>query len=602
MVAIACITVILSRHEQHQRSAQLQSQGSALARVLAGVPPGELVNREHDYGPLNVLRLSQQTREFAYALVTGSQGEILNAATAPGVPVPADQMPPEASAWAGERIVINQPDGRQIREFYAPVLEDGQIAAVVRLGYFQSHEQPGLTQLAFLATIALPIFLLAPLFYLLVRREIRPIRVANREMNDVLSNGKLRVFQLEASGELRDFVSRFNRVLELAQSKVAGLQAENHELLSAQRLLEYGKRRVESVLQALPDGVIILGQNGNVTFANDRVRALLGVDPDVIRNRPPSSWCSDQQVLEVLRRYEQPGESHLFTDTVRIHRAMLDGSADRQRRHALSVRVYPLFSPQDPEVVQGQLVIFQDAERLVLAEESRVNFVAHVAHELKSPLNTLGLYAEALQGPQGCEESFRTEAYNVIRDEVERLAALVDNLLSLTKIEMGSLKVDKRRIKLRELLEDAFGQISHSVRASGLRMTLDLPPELSAVSVDKALLRVALNNLLVNAVKYTDPGGEVTLSAEETDTSIRISVRDTGIGISTGDQARIFDKFYRADDEKVRSRSGHGLGLSLAREIVEMHRGQVSVSSAPGQGSEFVIELWKDHGLMKQAI
>ena len=250
----------------------------------------------------------------------------------------------------------------------------------------------------------------------------------------------------------------------------------------------------------------------------------------------------------------------------------------------------------DPLTGFGIRFILQRDAKLVL------DFVAHVAHELKSPLNTLGLYAEALQGERGEDAEFRVEATNVFRDEVERLATLVNNLLSITQIEMGSLNIDKQRVKLKDLLEDAFEQVSRSSRAAGLRLSVNLPPEISAVAVDKQLLRIAINNLLVNAVKYTEPGGEVELSAVETAEAIQISVRDTGIGIAEQDRERIFDKFYRAEDERVRKLDGHGLGLSLARDIVSLHRGRLIVNSAPGKGSEFVIELWKDQGLLRQAI
>jgi len=125
---------------------------------------------------------------------------------------------------------------------------------------------------------------------------------------------------------------------------------------------------------------------------------------------------------------------------------------------------------------------------------------------------------------------------------------------------------------------------------------------LSPVAVDKDLLRVAINNLLTNAIKYNRPGGEVTLAAEESDEAISIVVKDTGVGIDEGDVDRIFDKFFRSDCESVRKTSGHGLGLALARQIVELHHGTLSVSSVPGEGSEFVIELRKEPGLVKQAI
>ena len=167
---------------------------------------------------------------------------------------------------------------------------------------------------------------------------------------------------------------------------------------------------------------------------------------------------------------------------------------------------------------------------------------------------------------------------------------------------MGSLTVDRQRVKLNDLLEDALNTVARSGHGEDLQIRLRVPRELSPVAVDKDLLRVAINNLLTNAIKYNRPGGEVTLSAEESDEAICIAVKDTGIGIRDGDVGRIFDKFFRSDEESVRTKGGHGLGLPLARQIIELHHGTLSVSSIPGEGSEFVITLKKEAGLVKQAI
>jgi signal transduction histidine kinase len=157
-------------------------------------------------------------------------------------------------------------------------------------------------------------------------------------------------------------------------------------------------------------------------------------------------------------------------------------------------------------------------------------------------------------------------------------------------------------LRLRDFLQDTFDVASRSEKAHELTFEIDLPPDVPSIMADKDLLRIAINNLLTNAVKYSRPGGVVTMNCEETEQTIRILVRDTGIGIAADEQARIFDRFYRSEDAEARQRSGHGLGLSLARDIVQLHHGTLTVSSTPGEGSEFVIEIWKEAGLLKQVI
>jgi signal transduction histidine kinase len=250
----------------------------------------------------------------------------------------------------------------------------------------------------------------------------------------------------------------------------------------------------------------------------------------------------------------------------------------------------------------GTLFVFRDVSDESAAKRARSEFVAHVAHELKTPLNVLHMYSETLQDDAGATRDLTIEAANVIHDEVGRLSSLISNLLSMTKIEMGTMSLERKRVKLHELIRDVFDNITRSADGTDLQFDLQIPPEISAVSLDKDLIRIAFNNLLTNAIKYNQPGGRVVVSAEENDEEILVQVRDTGIGIEAGDQARIFDKFYRSESEQVRQRTGHGLGLSLAREIVHLHYGELEVSSQAGQGSEFTVRFRKDMGVLKQAI
>jgi signal transduction histidine kinase len=465
----------------------------------------------------------------------------------------------------------------------------------VRIAYFMPALALAREDVPLLATMALTIFLLTPLFYFLIRREVRPIHTANEEIADLISQGDLNTCKVEATGEFREFIGQFNQFVAIAKDRVEKLERDKGELLTSQKLLSYRKLRVEAVLKAMPEAIIILGEDGRVSYANEKVTELMGVEPGLIMNKLPSEWCAIEDVLKFLSRFESPETSNYFSDTIRI-------ADPKLAQKKLSLKAYPLFAPQSPETIFGRLIILRDATKESMAEDSRANFVAHVAHELKSPLNTLALYSEALQGDQGMDPNFRVEAYNVIHDETERLAALIDNLLNITKIEMGSLKIEKQRVRLRDLLADSFKHVSHSGRGKNIEFKLDLPAELSPVAVDKDLLRIAVNNLLVNAVKYSKPGGTVSLSAEETDEAIRVRVADTGIGIAPEDQAKIFQKFYRAQNEAMKGIGGHGLGLPLAKEIIELHRGHLSVESKPGEGAVFTIDLWKDGGLLQQAI
>jgi len=267
----------------------------------------------------------------------------------------------------------------------------------------------------------------------------------------------------------------------------------------------------------------------------------------------------------------------------------------------IAVSAYPLFTPKDAETICGTLVVFHDKTQEILAMQARDEFISHVAHELKSPLNVIHMYAELMLDAQGVSDEQRIDAVNVINDEVERLSLLIANLLNISKIEAGNIKLDRQRIKLKEFLEDTFNSVARNAAANDVQFDLQLPRNMSSIQVDKELLRIAINNLLTNAVKYNKSGGNVSLWAEETENLVLIHVSDTGVGVSSEDQLRIFDKFYRSSDQAIGQKQGHGLGLALAKEIVELHHGRISLKSTPGDGSEFTITLKKTATILKQA-
>ena len=594
LIVIALICISLFRHLQTTREADMRRQGTTLTRTLSGLEFRQLVPDGSRPSILESIFRSQNDPAFLYAAITRIDGRPLVDVSAPGVTIPAMTAEPERTGWLSERLVESVA-GRRISEFYAPLYRDDAVVAYLRTGY----ERPGFglarEQIPFFATLALFVFLLTPLFYLLLRREIRPLREANDKISTVLENPEFRSVELTATGDLADFMARFNQFVDASRERIEHLEGQCTKLLTTKKLISYGKARVENVLEAIPEAVLILDETGTISYANKRVEILLGVPHETVVNEPPESWCTDEQMLSFLRRHSTNASTMLLDDTLRL-RAMNESGRN------LSLKAYPLFSPAVSSAIHGTLVVLRDVTRETIAHRSQGEFVAHVAHELKTPLNTIAIYSEALQSDQGNETAFRVEAANIVHDEVERLAGLIGNLLSITKIEMGDLTIDRQRVRLSELLVDAFESVTRSSGTKQLRFEIDVAPDLPQVMADKELLRIAINNLLTNAIKYSDDGDEVRLSAERSGSSVRISVSDTGIGISEPDQVAIFDRFFRSEDGAVRKRSGHGLGLSLANDIVNLHNGTLRVESQPGEGSTFTIELIQVDDVLRQAI
>ncbi len=596
-LAVIMVTLaLLFSYQQNEQIAHIREQGTSLARVIARIPYEQLIPESGRTGALSVLQHSSEQTGFAYVAVTDTDGRTLAEVTRPGVWYRQANCRRTRPSWLGERSIRLPGDKRRITEFYAPLLDQGVIAGYVRLGYFLPGFGMKAEQLPLFAGFALPIFLLTPLFYFLLRREVRPFREATDKLDKLVgkseTHGKV---ELSAGHELQDFMERFNWFVGAAQNRIGKLEADRNDLVTSTKLLGYKRVRIESALQSFPEAVMVLDESGIVSLTNPKLGKLLGVPDDEVLGRKPSEWCTDPDVLAFLTGNTLGSARGLRTDT-------LEFAPPGKTNKSVRIEPYPLFSPRDASQVLGTLLIFRDVTAEKIARNSSGEFVAHVAHELKTPLNILAMYSESLLGEGADNTVLRVEAANVIHDEVERLAMLINNMLSISKIEMGSMSVERKRVKLGDLLQDTFDASARGGREKNIDFRLNMPKEIGPVALDKDLMRVAINNLLTNAIKYCEPGGSVSMTVEETDMTVRVSVMDNGIGISPEDQDRIFEKFYRSENEKVRQRTGHGLGLSLAREIIQLHHGTLTVRSVPGEGSEFIVEFSKEANLLKQAV
>lgn len=595
LVVIVLIIGLFFKQEDEIRLTQIRAQGASLVRLLSRISYDQLVSDRSQYGPLQLIKFSQDNPNFAYGAVVDTKGHPVVEVTAAGVIVPFAPVSPEPTSWFGERRVAAAEGAEAFLEFTAPVLSNGERVAHVRVGYFKPSFMDIGQQLPFFAMLALPIFLLSTLFYYLIRREIRPLKQANAHICTMLQNNPIHEVELKASGEMGEFVGNFNRLIQAAEKRIHTLENQHTGMMTSSKVLSYQKARIESVLESMPEGVIVIDETGTATFANQKLESLLGVGEQSILGREPHAWCKQPELLEFLANYRASTARRNLTGNIEF-------TPDHAPEKCIAVSAYPLFSPRDNARVYGTLIVIKDVTVEILAKRARSEFVGHVAHELKTPLHVIGMYSEMLLSEEKPSDEIRIEAANVINDETERITTLIRNMLNITKIEMGSISINRQRVKLLDLLKDAFDTVTRSTQDKALEFKLDLPQDLSPVYVDKDLMRIAINNLLTNAIKYNKPGGRVVLGAEETAEHITMHVRDTGIGIDPQDQSSIFEKFFRSEDPGVRDVGGHGLGLSLVKEVTELHHGEVRLKSVPGEGSEFTLTLRKTPALLREAV
>jgi len=593
LLAITAIVFLLFGNQRESQIEDIRTQGVSLARAISGVPYEQLVPGGQQQGVVQALLHGTSNKKLAYVTINDQQGVTVVEAAADGLIVPAAQIPTEPSAWLGDLEQTAGPD--RFMEFHAPLLQHGELRGFVRLGYFYPDAGLSLDQMSFVAMVALPVFLLAPFFYFLLRKEIRPIKAANDEIGKLIESEGLKSVEISASGELGEFMHRFNHFIEMASSKVQALETDKERLLTSSKLLTYRKNRVETVLETLPEAVMILDESGTVTFANQKLAAMFDVTQETILTQPAQSWCEHPDVLNLLAKFQSENKTRNFTETMRF-------STDAFVARSIATKTYPLFAAKGPNSSIGTLIVFRDETQEALARKARTDFVSHLSHELKSPLNVLALYSESLLSDAGKDREHQKEAANVIAAEVDRLSTLITGLLSMTQIESGSISPDRSLVKLQDVVSAAYEEARHMAADKNCTFELDMPKEMNPVFVDKDLIRVAITNLMSNAVKYNKDDGTVTVTLEETEDATQIKVADTGIGISEEEEAQIFDKFYRSSDKRVQAIGGHGLGLALARQIIELHHGKLLLNRDREEGAEFIINLWKETTAVRQAI
>jgi signal transduction histidine kinase len=242
-------------------------------------------------------------------------------------------------------------------------------------------------------------------------------------------------------------------------------------------------------------------------------------------------------------------------------------------------------------LLAGTWQMYRNVSREIALARLKSDFVANVSHELRTPLSLIRLYAETLEMGRLTNPDKPQQYYRIIREESERLTALINNILDFSRIEAGRKEYDFRETDLARLVRETLDAYRYQIEQNGFTFHEEIEDGLPPVRVDREAIARSLLNLVNNAVKYSPQEKFLSVRLFRSGDEIRLQVADHGMGIPIREQSRIFEKFYRVGDPLVHNTKGSGLGLSLVRHIVQAHGGEVSVESTPGKGSTFTIAL-----------
>jgi two-component system, OmpR family, phosphate regulon sensor histidine kinase PhoR len=333
--------------------------------------------------------------------------------------------------------------------------------------------------------------------------------------------------------------------------------------------LEAERAKLAAVLDRMTDGVLIVDAEGRVQFANPAAEELF--DTREAPGRTVVEVVRQYQLVEAWRRSRETGQPQ--EESVELP----------SRRQFVQLVILP------DEQTGGSLLLVQNLTRVRRLEKVRRDFISNVSHELRTPLASLKALTETLRDGALDDPKAAPRFLGRIETEVDALTQMATELLELSRIESGQIPLEFAVVDPVKLLNVAAERMRAQAERAGLALSVPETAALPGVRADAGRLEQVLVNLIHNAVKFTVPGGTVTLSAGTEGKFIRFSVCDTGVGIPEEELERVFERFYKAD--RARSGGGTGLGLSIARHIVETHGGRIWAESVEGQGSSFFFTI-----------
>ncbi|MEO5721289.1 MAG: ATP-binding protein [Chthoniobacterales bacterium] len=388
---------------------------------------------------------------------------------------------------------------------------------------------------------------------------------------------------IEPWGELEELVTAIvdrkppQKFLMTANKRASALGLALEKFATRQTELEraatQGNSSLQNILGALPDGLVLVDQQRRIQLANPQFQRLFRL-PEEARGIGLLEIVRDAVVDRAVASALASGE--LRSEPVTLGR-------DLDSRRDLEVTAVPFATGNNG--TSNAVVLFRDITQVRQVEEMRRDFVANVSHELRTPLSIFRGYLETLlDDPQQPHDEL-VRILEVMDRHAERLTLLVEDILSLARLETPGARLDRTEICLPDFLRGILRDWEKRFGTKSLKATLDAAKDLPVISADEPRLQEVIYNLLDNAVKYSQPEGIIRLSARCVDDAVRIAVADEGVGIPARDLPRIFERFYRADKARSRQLGGTGLGLSIVKHIAQLHGGNVEAVSEPGRGT-----------------
>lgn len=468
-------------------------------------------------------------------------------------------------------------DGRSVREYWAPLQSGDNHFGYLQVGVADAGAVGWMNRFG----NWLPLGLLVPVTLLFIgavflRSAARTNSAIEDQLYAVSAGQPLSDLGLKPLSELSPLANGWNRLVEsvLGRGPTSSLESKLSRSLG-----DLHEKRAERILASLPDGVALTDHDGCVTYANRALAVLLrhGGDESKLRGRPIRELFPAGANLQLSSQQE----SRPAVFEVLLGSTNSDG--------VLRVGRNPMV--RDENAPLQHLWSVRDITQQKLADEMRTQFVYSATHELRTPLANIKAYAETLSMDDMIDPEQQKGFLNTINSEATRLARFVEELLNVSQMEAGAMTLSRTNVDLERLLVEAAEKVRPQLQQKQIAFDIVMPPKLPKVHLDKDRFTAALVNLLGNAAKYTPEQGRVTFETVAGPKELQITVKDTGYGISREELPKLFTKFFRSGDVRVRDVPGSGLGLAFSQEVIRLHGGKLLVQSELNKGSQFTLVL-----------
>jgi len=407
-----------------------------------------------------------------------------------------------------------------------------------------------------------------------IKKTINPIYMLISGVKSIKEGNLNQEINITAQDEIGELAAEFNdmtkRLLEYDRSSVKNLLAEKNKSLA--------------IVKSISDPIIVINNDYKITLVNKSAETIFNISEKNVLGGHLLEAIGDKTIFQKVKSIIEGGKDVLnVNEPITI---LKDG-----KKYFFLLTVESILS--DDNHVNGIVCVFKDVTHLKEVEQLKSDFISTVSHELRTPLTSIIMGTrllldndrEALTGDQ-------KEIIEAIDEDGNQLMLLINDLLDLSKIESGKMQINLEKSSIFDIAELSIRPLAEIAESKGIKIINEIPPKLPPIYVDYKKVKCIFNNLITNAIKFTNKDGIIEISARVENSFMRVSVKDTGIGIPEEYHLKIFDKFTQVRDmHDINDVEGSGLGLAVAKEFVKKHNGNIWVESKPGEGSEFIFTL-----------